>query len=182
MTRALNKLSATKVRAAPPGKYSDGGGLWLNKRPDGGAQWFLRVTVHGRRREMGLGSLQDVSLKEVRETAERWRAIARKGIRNILIHAGILDGEPELAPSVDLDMTGENCFLFSEHDGLFEPLADLGAAVEEGQPVAQIWPIDRTGVKPVEYCSARSGIVTGRHFPGLIKVGDCMSVIGKIED
>lgn len=109
-------------------------------------------------------------------------AIARKGIRNILIHAGILDGEPELAPSVDLDMTGENCFLFSEHDGLFEPLADLGAAVEEGQPIAQIWPIDRTGVKPVEYCSARSGIVTGRHFPGLIKVGDCMSVIGKIED
>ncbi|TCP41349.1 tyrosine-type recombinase/integrase [Rhodovulum marinum] len=80
MTRALHRLSAAKVRSAPPGKYADGGGLWLNKRPDGGAQWFLRVTVHGRRREMGLGSLHHVSLKEAREEAEKWRAIARKGV------------------------------------------------------------------------------------------------------
>ena len=53
--RALNKLSAAKVKNAEPGKYSDGGGLWLHKRPDGGAQWFLRVPVYGTRREMGLG-------------------------------------------------------------------------------------------------------------------------------
>ena len=43
MTRALNKLSAAFVRSAPTGKHSDGGGLWLHQRPDGGAQWFLRV-------------------------------------------------------------------------------------------------------------------------------------------
>lgn len=109
-------------------------------------------------------------------------AIARKGVRNILIHAKILNGEPELAPSIDLDITGENCFLFSEHDGLFEPLADLGTTVEAGQPIAQIWPMDRTGVKPVKYRAGRSGIIAGRHFPGLIKPGDCMNVIGKIED
>ena len=48
---ALHKLTATKVRNAKPGKYSDGAGLWLHKRKDGGAQWVLRVTVHGRRRE-----------------------------------------------------------------------------------------------------------------------------------
>lgn len=80
MTRALNRLSAVAVRTAPPGKYADGGGLWLHRRPDGGAQWFLRVTVHGRRREMGLGSLQHVSLKEAREVAEKWRALARRGV------------------------------------------------------------------------------------------------------
>lgn len=80
MTRALNKLSAAQVKSAGPGKYSDGGGLWLHKRPDGGAQWFLRVTVHGRRREMGLGSLMHVSLKVAREEADRWRAVARQGI------------------------------------------------------------------------------------------------------
>ncbi len=62
--RALNKLTAAKVKNAAPGKYSDGGGLWLHKRPDGGAQWFLRVNIHGRRREMGLGGLLHVSLKE----------------------------------------------------------------------------------------------------------------------
>lgn len=62
-----------------PGKYADGGGLWLHRRDDGGGQWFLRVTVHGRRREMGLGSLSQVSLKEARNEAERWRALARQG-------------------------------------------------------------------------------------------------------
>jgi len=76
---ALQKLTAVKVKNALPGKYSDGGGLWLVKRTDGGGQWVLRVTIHGRRREMGLGSLESVSLQEVRETAEQWRAVVRQG-------------------------------------------------------------------------------------------------------
>ncbi len=78
--RALHRLTAAEVASKPPGKFADGGGLWLHKRLDGGAQWFLRVTVHGRRREMGLGSLQHVTLKEARQTAEKWRARARQGI------------------------------------------------------------------------------------------------------
>ncbi|WP_367646799.1 Arm DNA-binding domain-containing protein [Ruegeria arenilitoris] len=67
MSRPLNKLSAATLKSASPGKLSDGGGLWFHRRVDGGAQWFLRVTVHGRRREMGLGSYPEVSLKEVRQ-------------------------------------------------------------------------------------------------------------------
>jgi len=74
---ALHKLSTVKIKSAPPGKYSDGGGLWLHKREDGGAQWVLRVTVHGRRREMGLGRLDDVSVKEARALAAKWQAVAR---------------------------------------------------------------------------------------------------------
>jgi integrase len=77
--RALNKLTAAQVKNSAPGKHSDGGGLWLHKRPDGGGQWFLRVTVHGRRREMGLGSLLYVSLKEAREEATKWRSLVRQG-------------------------------------------------------------------------------------------------------
>ncbi|MDH4442121.1 MAG: integrase arm-type DNA-binding domain-containing protein [Rhizobium sp.] len=80
MARSLNKLSALFVKNAPAGKHSDGGGLWLVKREDGGGQWVLRVTVHGRRREMGLGSTTEISLKEVRETAERWRFISRSDL------------------------------------------------------------------------------------------------------
>ncbi len=76
---ALQKLTAVKVKNAGPGKYADGGGLWLVKRTDGGGQWVLRVTIHGRRREMGLGGIEAVSLKEARETAEQWRAVVRQG-------------------------------------------------------------------------------------------------------
>ena len=79
MTRAINRLSALAVRTAGPGKYADGGGLWLQKRDGGGGQWFLRVTVHGRRREMGLGSASEVSLKEARDAAAQWRAVVRAG-------------------------------------------------------------------------------------------------------
>jgi integrase len=77
--RAQNRLSASFVKSAPAGKHCDGGGLWLLRREDGGAQWVLRVTVHGRRREMGLGSPPDVSLAEAREQAQRWRGVARAG-------------------------------------------------------------------------------------------------------
>jgi integrase len=80
MVRTLNRLSALAVKNAAPGKYADGGGLWLVKRTDGAGQWVLRVTVHGRRREMGLGSISDVTLKEAREAAERWRSVSLKGV------------------------------------------------------------------------------------------------------
>lgn len=75
----LHKLTALQVRNATPGKYNDGGGLWFQRRNDGGGQWFLRVHIHGRRREMGLGSEIDVSLKQAREEAQKWRAVAKAG-------------------------------------------------------------------------------------------------------
>ncbi|MFG1288245.1 tyrosine-type recombinase/integrase [Xanthobacter versatilis] len=80
MGRGLNRLSAIAVRSAAAGKHADGGGLWLHKRLDGGAQWFFRFTVHGRRREMGLGAATDVSLREAREAADRWRAVVRQSL------------------------------------------------------------------------------------------------------
>jgi len=66
--------------AAGPGKHLDGGGLWLVKRPDGGAQWVQRVTVHGRRREMGLGAFPQVSLQEARRLSHEARQTVRDNV------------------------------------------------------------------------------------------------------
>ena len=77
--RAKNRLSAGFIRTAAIGKHSDGGGLWLIKREDGGAQWMLRVTVHGRRREMGLGGFPSVGLADARKLSEHWRSMAATG-------------------------------------------------------------------------------------------------------
>ncbi|WAJ30603.1 tyrosine-type recombinase/integrase [Antarcticirhabdus aurantiaca] len=77
--RAMNRLSARAVLTLGPGKHADGAGLWLHKREDGGAQWVLRYTIHGRRREMGLGATPPVSLKEARQAAEQHRAEVRAG-------------------------------------------------------------------------------------------------------
>ncbi len=104
-------------------------------------------------------------------------AIAKKGVRNILIHSNILQGEIETSPSIDLDIPDSDCFVFAEHDGLIEPMVDLGSRVEKGDHVARIWPVDRTGVPPIAYTAQRKGIVAGRHYPGLVQAGDCMAVI-----
>ena len=76
----LHRLSSAFVKSAPHGKHSDGQGLWLIKRPDGGAQWMLRISLGGKRREMGLGGANDVSLKEARELASEFRKLAKQGI------------------------------------------------------------------------------------------------------
>ena len=104
-------------------------------------------------------------------------AIARKGVRNLLIHAGILKGEPETAPTINLDMPDGDCFVFSEHAGMFEPLVDLGQPVTKGDAIARVWSCERNGEEPVIYQAKRSGILCGRHFPGLVQIGDFMAMV-----
>jgi integrase len=77
--RATNRLSAGFLKSAPVGKHCDGAGLWLVKRDTGGAQWVLRVTVHGRRREMGLGGFPSLGLADARKMAQRWRNVVAAG-------------------------------------------------------------------------------------------------------
>ncbi|PWE32594.1 N-alpha-acetyl diaminobutyric acid deacetylase DoeB [Maritimibacter sp. 55A14] len=110
----------------------------------------------------------------------RSNAIARKGLRNLLIHAGILKGEMEIGPSVMLDMPDEAGFVFADREGLVEPLADLGDMVQAGDPVVQVWPADRTGVAPHVYVAGRSGLLAGRHFPGLVTNGDFLAVVAEV--
>ncbi|WP_375609804.1 MULTISPECIES: tyrosine-type recombinase/integrase [unclassified Bartonella] len=75
----MNRLNARSVATLGAGKYNDGAGLLLHKRKDGGAQWLYRYTIHGRRREMGLGALRHVSLKKARELANQWRSVLHEG-------------------------------------------------------------------------------------------------------
>ncbi|WP_375657354.1 tyrosine-type recombinase/integrase [Bartonella sp. CM120XJJH] len=75
----MNRLNARAVATLGAGKYNDGAGLLLHKRKDGGAQWIYRYTIHGRRREMGLGALRNVSLKKARELANQWRSVLHEG-------------------------------------------------------------------------------------------------------
>ena len=115
-------------------------------------------------------------------TTAKTNAIAKKGLNNVLVHAGILNTEMDLDTSVNLDTPDSSCFVICEHEGLIEPMADLGKEVNQGDVIARVWPLDRTGVKPVEYETLRDGIVAGRHFPGLVKPGDCMAVIAEVTE
>ncbi len=57
-------LSAAFVPAAPPGRHTDGNGLFLYVQPTGTRSWIQRLVVRGRRRELGLGSVHLVSLAD----------------------------------------------------------------------------------------------------------------------
>ncbi|WP_278875557.1 integrase arm-type DNA-binding domain-containing protein, partial [Paracoccus yeei] len=78
--RATNRLSAKGAASLGPGKYADGAGLWLVKEEHARGKWVLRVTVHGRRREMGLGAFPAVPLAEARQRADAARAKVRAGL------------------------------------------------------------------------------------------------------
>ena len=76
MPRKAAGLTALKVRTAKPGRYGDGRGLYLFVRSADARFWVFRYRHADRIREMGLGSVADVSLAEVREkAADLYRAV-----------------------------------------------------------------------------------------------------------
>ncbi len=78
---AANKLTVLGVkRLTKPGRYGDGGGLWLQVRDAERRSWLFRYALHGKARQMGLGPLQDVSLAEAREAAATCRRLLREGM------------------------------------------------------------------------------------------------------
>ena len=73
-------LSATRVKALKePGRYSDGAGLHLYVNKAGGKSWVLRITIEGRRRDIGLGGFPSVSLARARGKAADHRAAVAEG-------------------------------------------------------------------------------------------------------
>ena len=104
-------------------------------------------------------------------------AIAKRGILNLLKHAGILSGEPERGPSISLVTPDHRSFVTSEHSGLLEMCVDLGADVKNGEVIALVHDIERTGTQPVEYKATIDGVLAGRHYPSLTQPGDNLAVI-----
>jgi len=108
--------------------------------------------------------------------------IAERGVRNFLIHAGILEEEPTLSQQTPilLDSSVENSHVYSENAGLLRPLATLGEMVTKGQPLADVHEHSCTGTPPKRYHASRDGMLICRHLPSLIQPGDCMYVIAKV--
>ncbi|SMF56907.1 N-alpha-acetyl-L-2,4-diaminobutyrate deacetylase [Tistlia consotensis] len=147
-----------------------------------GAPWSVIMT------EMDPTGLYDTAVEELGKTfvttelggggtarASTVR-IAERGILNLLRHAGILEGEPEPAETTLLTMPDEG-YLVSEHHGLVEPCVDLGEFVCAGQPVARVIDQRRTAGAVIEYRAPIDGVLAGRHFPGMVKAGDCLGVL-----
>jgi integrase len=88
--RQTERLTAVAVNAKKErGYYADGNGLYLQvgkphevdgKRKTGSKSWVFRFTLHGKAREMGLGSITTYSLAEARDQARKCRQQLDAGI------------------------------------------------------------------------------------------------------
>jgi N-alpha-acetyl-L-2,4-diaminobutyrate deacetylase len=106
-------------------------------------------------------------------------AIARRGTRDFLIHAGILEGEVAPRESIRLDMPDGRCYVTSRSSGLIAYCVELGQAVRDGEVIACVHEVERSGSAPVAYHAGRGGILVGRHFPGLVQMGDVVAVVAE---
>jgi len=103
--------------------------------------------------------------------------IAEKGIANLLRHAGIIDGAPEMSESLSLTMPDAGCFITGTTSGLVEYRVGLGAPVRAGDIIARVHDPEAVGAPPRTYAAAIDGILIGRHFSGLTRPGDNLAVI-----
>ena len=77
----MGKLTVAQIRALKePGRYSDGDGLILEFTRPGRAYWFVRVQHNGRRRDIGLGPVDEITLAKARDKAHEARKSLAKGI------------------------------------------------------------------------------------------------------
>ncbi len=87
MPRISKPLRALEVaRIVKPGMHQVGTvpGLLLQVTAGGSKSWVLKVTVAGKRREMGLGGYPAVALAEAHERSREARDLIRKGVDPIL--------------------------------------------------------------------------------------------------
>ena len=80
---AQGKLTALKVESlSSAGRYSDGGGLYLNISKEGTKSWLYRYQLQGARRWMGLGSYHKGSntLAMARAKAVEMKGLLNKGL------------------------------------------------------------------------------------------------------
>ena len=80
MARLLDRLNAIQVsKRMKPGYHLDGAGLYLAVGASGSKSWIFRYRYQGREHEMGLGSINALTLAEAREMARQQRKLLALG-------------------------------------------------------------------------------------------------------
>jgi predicted deacylase len=103
------------------------------------------------------------------------------GLRNVLVELGVLDDERSVsaAPSRLVASELRDDYIMSPASGIFEPMVELGDAVEVGQPVGCIHFIEQPAWEPLVIRAATAGFVMSRRAIPLTQQGDCVVVVAR---
>jgi integrase len=149
MVRVRNKLTARAVATlTTPGKYSDGGSLYLRiggsetKDEIDRRRWIYRFTWRGRLREMGLGGFPDISLAEARKARDSAQDLVRQGKDPIQAREEArraLQGKPTFGQTVDelLDAKASE-WRNDKHRAQWRMTLDVYAQTLRDRPVDEI--------------------------------------------
>jgi len=106
--------------------------------------------------------------------------ICRRGVRNVLVHLGVLDPKHATPPRHDgtiLELPGRDAFVFATMDGIFEPFHKNGERAERGEAAGRIHCTWDPAREPDTLHYAADGILYGRRQPGRVRPGNCCLVV-----
>ncbi len=112
-------------------------------------------------------------------------AITETGIKNALIHFGMMAGKPETPvwrsrrESRVMETPDIGCFSMSTGAGIYEPFLELRDEVADGQPLGQIHDPQNPDRAPLVLHAKTSGMLYCRRAPGRVEVGDTLAVLAK---
>lgn len=109
--------------------------------------------------------------------------LTQDGLRNVLVHFGVLAGEKVsradlgLPPTRWVQSLDREDYRFAPESGIYENLVDLGVEVAAGQPVGQIHFLERPDREPVPVVAPTAGLLIATRGPALVAQGDCVACI-----
>ena len=106
--------------------------------------------------------------------------IFRCGVRNVLVHHGVLDGELQAERNSDkaiLELRGTAAYVYAPSEGILETFHPLGANVSAGAPSGQIHRVWERGHAPDTISYNCDGTLLARGQPGRVKPGNCCFVV-----
>lgn len=108
---------------------------------------------------------------------------AESGVKNILIHFGVLQDSSASAeaqktrPTRVVNIEDPSAYLMATEHGLFEPFIELGDEVKLGQVIGQIHYPAHNDKKPTEVISPKSGFLLCNRPPGIVERGDTIAIV-----
>lgn len=109
-------------------------------------------------------------------------AITKRGARNVLRHAGVLEGMPEAGPygaSRRMTIPDFSHYVFAPCDGIWEAADPLGATVAKGANAGQLHLTEDPSRDPIPLSYGASGLLWCVRFAGRLRAGDPVAVIAR---
>jgi N-alpha-acetyl-L-2,4-diaminobutyrate deacetylase len=109
--------------------------------------------------------------------------LTQSGLRNVLIHIGVLEGKFQsradlgLAPTRWVQALSWDDYRFAPESGVYENLVPLGQLVDAGQPVGAIHFLERPDREPELVVANSAGVLIATRAPSLVGQGDCTACI-----